>query len=202
MTDDRIRRVLEYTEGPTVLDLGAVQHDLAKTERDDWLHDHLVDRFETVVGVDILQEDVQALREQGYTMLCDDVTTMDRDLEADTVVAGELIEHVDNPGGLVAVARDHLKPGGRFVLTTPNPWGLPHLRRWLTGRQSINDEHVAWYGPCTLAQLLERYDFTIDTMETTRRPHRGLTRLAQYLDTDHFAGTTWVAVARKPGGDA
>lgn len=195
--DDRIRRVCQYVEGPTVLDLGAVQHNLENTGREDWLHAHLVEQHDTVIGVDILEDEVEALRERGYTMLVDDVTDMNRDIDADTVVAGELIEHVDNPGGLIQTAADHLKPGGRFILTTPNPWAVVHLRRWLTGGQRVNDEHVAWYGPIVLEQLLDRYGFTVETMETTTRNHRGLTRIARVLGSEVFGGTTWVCVARR-----
>jgi 2-polyprenyl-3-methyl-5-hydroxy-6-metoxy-1,4-benzoquinol methylase len=198
--DDRIRRVCEYAEGPVVLDLGCVQHDPAKIDADDWLHAHLADRFEHVLGVDIHEDGIRAMWDRGYTATAADATALDLPIEADTVVAGELIEHVTDPGGLVASARDHLKPDGRFILTTPNPWAVVHLRRHLTGSYHINDDHVAWYGPTVLEQLLDRYGFDIEIMETTTRNHRGLTRIAQELGSDIFGGTTWVCVAT-PGGD-
>lgn len=197
MTDDRIQRICTHVEGPTVLDLGAVQHDLEKTENDDWLHAHLVERFDTVVGVDMLADEVEALRDRGYQMRRADATDMSLDVTADTVVAGELIEHVDNPGGLVASARDHLRPGGRLVITTPNPWAVVHLRRLFTGKHHVNEEHVAWFGPIVLEQLLERYGFRVEVMETTNGSHRGLTGIAHRLGSEVFGGTTWVAVAVK-----
>jgi len=195
--DDRIERVVGLTDGPTVLDLGAVQHDAANASSDEWLHAHLVDRFETVIGVDVLADDVARLNREGYDIRHADATDMSLDIAADTVVMGELIEHVANPGDLLATARDHLKPGGAVVCSTPNPWGLPVLKRLLLGRQGVNDEHVAWYGPTVLRQLFERYGFAVETLETTRRDHGGLTRLAQWADADVFGGTTWICKARQ-----
>jgi len=192
----RIQRVVEATEGPTVLDLGAAQHDADNADNDDWLHKHLCEHFERVVGVDYLAEAVAELNKRGYEFVQADVTDMSLGVEADTVVAGELIEHVDNPGLMLECIADHLKPGRKLVLTTPNPWGLPILRRLLSGRLRINDEHVAWYGPVVLRQLLRRCDF--ETVEV--RPLNYVTpkaRLLKWLSLQIFGASTWVVVAEK-----
>jgi len=193
--DNRIEYVCEYTEGPLVLDLGAVQHDAANASNTEWLHQYLVNQFERVVGVDILADDVKQLNNQGYEMIEADVTDMDLGITADTIVAGELIEHIDNPGQFLTQAKQHLKPEGNLILTTPNPWAIVHLRRWVTGTYSINPTHVAWYGPRVLTQLLDRYGFTVTKLHTTERDHKGLTRVAQELGSDVFGGTTWICVA-------
>lgn len=193
----RIDKVIAATDGPTVLDLGAAQHDASKASNADWLHGHLVDEFDRVIGVDYLSGAVAELNKQGYEFVQADVTQMNLSIEADTIVAGELIEHIDNVGLLLECCREHLKPDGKLVLTTPNPWGLPILRRLLSGRLNINDEHVAWYGPTVLEQLCARYGFTVENIETTKRNHHGMSHLAQLVGSDMLGGTTWVAVATK-----
>jgi len=193
---NRLDFILSRARGPTVLDLGAVQHDADNADRDDWVHGHLAAEFDRVIGVDVLTEEVSRLRNQGFDIREADCTAMDLDVEADNVVAGEIIEHVDNPGGLLSRAREHLAPDGRLVLTTPNPWAIVNLRRVRRGDLSVNDGHVAWYGPTVLRQLLARNGFEAVELRTTRRSHRGLMRLAQYLDSDTFGGTTWLCVAR------
>ena len=40
----------------------------------------------------------------------------------DMVVSCEGFEHVSNPGLILKTIRDHLKPGGTVVITTPNTW--------------------------------------------------------------------------------
>lgn len=191
----RIERITELVDGPTVLDLGCVQHSAAKVDTDGWLHKHLAARYDTVVGVDIVSDGIEAMRTQGYSVRYADVTQMQLDVRADTVVAGELIEHISNPGMMLDRIREHLRPHGSLVMSTPNPWAIAHLTRRALGKESVNEEHVAWYGPKTLRQVLERHGFSIETLRTTRRDHNGLQRVAQWLDSDYFGGSTWVLKA-------
>jgi 2-polyprenyl-3-methyl-5-hydroxy-6-metoxy-1,4-benzoquinol methylase len=172
-----------------------VQHSPEQVDQENWLHKHLVDEFETVVGVDILTDGIREMRQAGYTVRYADVTSMQLDVRADTVVAGELIEHVANPGNMLERVREHLKPDGSLVLSTPNPWAVVQLKRRVFGTESVNEEHVAWYGPRTLETLLNRHGFTIEKLRTTRRDHKGLQRVAQYFDSDYFGGSTWVLKA-------
>jgi len=192
---NRVQAILSHVDGPTVLDLGCVQHDSKNASNDDWLHGELVNRFDRVVGVDYLEDDVADLDDRGYEVYHANVEAMTLPVTADTVVAGELIEHVANPGQMLARIQEHIKPQGTLVMSTPNPWLLARLRRLLQGISYINNEHVAWYGPQTLRQLLHRYDFTIDALYSTGPEHRGLTRVAQLLDSDIFGGTTWIVNA-------
>lgn len=197
--NDRIRAIVDRAQGPTVLDLGAVQHDAEAAQTDDWLHDHLCRRFERVVGVDILAEGVERLNQQGYEMVQADVERMDLPITADTVVAGELIEHLSNPGAMLDRAREHLHTGGRLVLSTPNPWAMVHLRRHLHDGLQVNPEHTAWFGPTVLTQLLERKGFNIVDV-TGVTPERGglsLTRAVEWAGIEPFGYTTWVVAARK-----
>ena len=45
----------------------------------------------------------------------------------DTIIAGEIIEHVDNPKQLVGFLYKHLNKKGRIILTTPNATGLQYI---------------------------------------------------------------------------
>lgn len=48
------------------------------------------------------------------------------DASFDTVLSNEVLEHVPEPGEMMAEAARVLKPGGMLVLTTPQTWGLHH----------------------------------------------------------------------------
>lgn len=197
MSTERIELVKEHTQGPTVLDLGAVQHNIENVKREKWLHDHLVRNFERVIGVDILAKEIETLNKQGYEMVQADVTEMSFAMSFDTVVAGELIEHVDNPGLMLERVHQHLKPDGRFILTTPNPWAWIFLKRMWHNFMQINNEHVAWYGPVVMEQLLERYGFELIETEIATRRRAGIMKWLQKLGKVPFNGTTWVFVAEK-----
>lgn len=194
---DRVSAICDAVEGPTVLDLGAVQHEAEAAHADDWLHGRLSNRYDTVIGIDTEADEVAKLRGQGYDIRVGDATDLSVNVTADTVVAGELIEHVADPGGLIESAHRHLRPGGQFVLSTPNPWLLAHLRRVLSGREQVNEAHVAWYGPTVLRQLLERHGFSEISCFGVGPSHRGPTGIVQKLGCDRLGQTTWLCLARR-----
>jgi SAM-dependent methyltransferase len=76
----------------------------------------------------------------------------------DSVVAGELIEHLENPELFLKRYAAHLKPDGRIVLTTPYPFCLPNFTYALLRfpRTCTNPEHVMWFCPSTLHALSKR----------------------------------------------
>ncbi|MEK6893412.1 MAG: methyltransferase domain-containing protein [Nanoarchaeota archaeon] len=45
----------------------------------------------------------------------------------DTIIAGEILEHLENPSNFLRFCFNHLKKGGRLILTTPNAIGLQYL---------------------------------------------------------------------------
>lgn len=195
--NERVRMILDRVEGPAVLDLGAVQHNWRQSLDDGWLHDHLCNRFDTVVGVDMLCEDVAELNRRGYELVCADVTQMDLDVTADTIVAGELIEHVDKPGEMLRRMDEHLSPDGKLVFSTPNPWAWIHLIRLVAGRMHINDEHVAWYGPTVMRQLLDRHGFELVDSALVQRERAGVMKWTQRLGIEPLNGVTWIFEAER-----
>ena len=58
-----------------VLDVGCVEHSAEAEASEFWMHRHLVRSARSVLGVDTLESDVEALRSRGYNMVCADATT-------------------------------------------------------------------------------------------------------------------------------
>ncbi len=46
----------------------------------------------------------------------------------DTIIAGEIIEHLNNPEYFIKQCKNHLKKEGILILTTPNAVGLQYIR--------------------------------------------------------------------------
>src|SRR5262245_38635821 len=113
-----------HVRDKTVLDVGCADHAADRSVAATWLHRHLRASARRVVGLDILEAAVTALREQGHEMVCGDATSIDLGERFEVVVAGELIEHVDNPGALIRNLARHLAPDGLLIVTTPNPFFL------------------------------------------------------------------------------
>lgn len=146
-----------------VLELGCVdarptrRAGASSARQADLLFRRIVEINPKTLGVDVDAEGVAALVRAGYTAVCADVQTMDLGKQFDTIVAGEIIEHLENPGQFLQTLRRHLKRGGRLIITTPNPfYALQAWKIWLHGRPRCNEGHVAWFDPLTLTALLRR----------------------------------------------
>ena len=163
----RTDTMLEWIKGPDVLDVGCTGHVIEIGSRN-WLHGRLRERFPGVAGVDISQENVENLRKAGFINLyVQSAESFELPDRFDTIVAGELIEHLANPGLFLRQARAHLKPGGRVVLTTPNPFSLLFISYALLKfpKTCENLQHTCWFCPQTIKELVERCGLRIEHFE-------------------------------------
>jgi 2-polyprenyl-3-methyl-5-hydroxy-6-metoxy-1,4-benzoquinol methylase len=200
ITNERVRALVDAVpRGLHVLDVGCVQHDADAAAGPNWLHQHLVARSASVVGIDILSEDIGELQARGYDVREADAETFDLDQQFDVVVAGELIEHLSRPGQFLERAREHLRPDGRLVVTTPNPWAFVHVRRAALGAGRWNDEHTCWFDAQTLRQLLQRHGFDA-RIEHVRPTDAGVTRVLYDAGAERIGGTSLLAVATPSAG--
>lgn len=155
----RIPAVLRHATGPSVLDVGCtggLQADSPDIGGVLWLHGHLRNTFPDVWGVDLSPAKIAALEEAGFTnLVAADAQDLDLGRSFDSIVAGEVIEHVADPGRFLACLARHLKPGGRLVVTTPYVFGLPQvLYAWSRYPSTCsNEEHVLWLCPTTMTEL-------------------------------------------------
>jgi len=167
---DRNAALLELAAGKSVLHLGCVGFtdctpDEKVAQAPATLHAAL-SRVSRCVGVDLDAVTIQQLQARGVfdNVLVGDV----EDLSClrghqpfEVVVAGDIIEHVSNPGRMLDQAREYLAPGGLLAVSTPNAYGLPAFLRMLAGRHSEGAQHVLNFNPITLAQLLTRHGYEV-----------------------------------------
>lgn len=158
----RPKVIEKFTQGD-VLDVGCVQHTAENESENTWLHQYIYDfeDVEEVIGIDILEEDVKQLQERGYNVEVQNAEEIDFERKFDTIIAGEIIEHVSNPGKLLKSASNHLSTGGHLIITTPNTFNILRFLFFIkNGYVSSNDEHTGWYDPQTLKQLASRYNLS------------------------------------------
>jgi 2-polyprenyl-3-methyl-5-hydroxy-6-metoxy-1,4-benzoquinol methylase len=160
ITDPRIRDILEKIDGGQVLDIGCVQHDPTNRHDSNWLHQHLYDRADEVLGVDIDKEGIKKLQESGYNVAVANAEVLDLEEQYDYIIAGELIEHLSNTGEFLNATKNRLADSGQLIISTPNPWCWARLKN-LIRKDGIpcNPEHTHYHDEHTLQQLLERYGF-------------------------------------------
>jgi 2-polyprenyl-3-methyl-5-hydroxy-6-metoxy-1,4-benzoquinol methylase len=169
---ERAEIIINYTKGKDVLDLGCIDTFSEKSKEDRWLHAILLKNSKSLLGVDIEKKEVNKLKKEGYDMICADVENMDLKKRFDVVVAGELIEHLDNPGLFLDNVDRHLKDDGTFILTTPSPYYLINLIKVFKTKLTFNQSkfHVALYTPATLTCLLSRHGFKTESIHFAELP--------------------------------
>jgi len=109
-----------------------------------------------LVGLDCVNSRLAKIPKEIYSStICSYSTNIDAvDSSFDVVVSGEFIEHIYPDEVLKTLQELYriIKPGGRLLITTPNP---NYLRLKLTGGSVLGGAHVSQHYPSDLKQQLE-----------------------------------------------
>lgn len=122
------------------------------------LHTKLRQDASQIVGIDISAAGIETLKCHGY----DEVLLMDAedvclDKKFDTILAGDVLEHTNNPGKFVERAATLLAPGGELIIGVPSALSVNSVRTWLGAGELVHRDHTFYFSPKTLAALCARY---------------------------------------------
>lgn len=84
----------------------------------------------------------------------------------DLVVAGEVLEHVPNPGNFLRGCRELLTPSGELCVTVPNACSPKIALRAALGYEAVHPDHHTYYGPRTIRRTLAAADFELLSLAT------------------------------------
>ena len=166
----RTALILSYCQGKRVLDIGACSHGMDPTaDKAGFLHVALCETAKEVVGIDIDLDAVLRLQGKGFTILHGNAEALTKlDLpKFDCIVAGDVVEHLSNPGLFLDGAFQQLLPGGRLIVSVPNAWSFTRLKQLQKGIDDhlwTRDEHVAWYSQATIKELFVRHGYEIESI--------------------------------------
>ena len=158
--------ILPHVEKKSVLDIGPAElvGTLNQEKLDRWIHGKISDVAARLIGLEKNLEQVSILAGMGYDIRGGDAEGFDLREQYDVVVAGELIEHLSNPGRFLDRVRKHLVEEGKLLLTTPNRYSILSLYSVIrsgnvpTYRKPIA-KHVAFFDADSLSSLLKRHGF-------------------------------------------
>jgi len=149
----------------SVLDLGFVDHTLETIDAlgTEWLHGRLREVASHIEGVDIEAEVVAALRERGLSNLFVlDAENFDLGRTFNVVIAGDLIEHLSNPGSFLHCVKRHMNKGSIFAFSTPNPFSIDRsLNISFEKEINVHSQHTCWVCPKTAWELLTRHGLEV-----------------------------------------
>lgn len=153
---DRVAPIEGYIKGRSVLDCGCSGED----EEKEIIHSRISALSRRCVGVEIDKTKAMEMQEKGFDVRHGDVHSINLGEKFEVVYAGELLEHLQNPGLFLENMKRHLNENGVLVVTTPNFYFSSMLLRLLFKRDiQINSGHVCWFDVKTLNNMLERNGF-------------------------------------------
>lgn len=158
LIEDRTSHLSAAVSKRKLLDVGVVAHTQEAIEHPEWLHGHLRKSAGACLGVDILPDSVSFLQSKGFNVLLADLTLGPLEQKFDVIVAGEVMEHLGNPGAFMKSCSLMLDGEGSLLVTVPNPWYLNVILKNLSGSNLFVDsaDHVVWYDANSIYELGQR----------------------------------------------
>ncbi|MDH3493514.1 MAG: class I SAM-dependent methyltransferase [Acidobacteriota bacterium] len=183
----RLEVIESIASGQSVLHLGCTNYPYTKEaiESDMLLHDSLQEVSGELYGFDQDRRGIEILEKRGtknlYEAGLERLEEVDLDRKFDVIVAGEIIEHLNNPGLFLEGIKRFMNPETKLVITTVNAYcAMRFFVYWLRGKQGSNEpvhpDHVAYYSYRTLSLLLQRHRlkrtrFMFYDLGVEHRPH-------------------------------
>jgi len=135
------------------------------------LHEKLSKVCSRLVGIDNSREGIRSLEERGFTnVLCMDAEDMALSETFDVVLAGDVLEHMSNPGLFLEGARHILNPSGRLIIGVPNAYSFNIVKYVCGGSEPTHKDHTYYFSVKTLSQLCSRYQLMPTRLVFTAQP--------------------------------
>jgi 2-polyprenyl-3-methyl-5-hydroxy-6-metoxy-1,4-benzoquinol methylase len=156
--------------GKTVLHVGCVDSGLAEERfsRGELLHQRLATVTRELWGTDVDAEGIRFLKDRGIDRVF--AVDLSRDpplppfsaVSFDVILLGEVVEHLPNPGAMLAVLRALMKRGStRLIVSVPNAYSLTALLSFARGVESVHPDHNFYFSRTTLRTLLAKSGLTV-----------------------------------------
>ena len=163
----RVEYLKDVCRGKSVLHLGCTNWpytDIVLSEGT-LLHLQLADIATELYGFDADQEGLDVLSARGVKNLfradLERLEEIELDRTFDVILAGEMIEHLSNPGLFLRGIKRFMCADTALVITTINAYsGMRMFQYGLRGRggsaEPVHPDHVAYYSYSTIHHILER----------------------------------------------
>ncbi|MCC6534654.1 MAG: methyltransferase domain-containing protein [Burkholderiales bacterium] len=201
--------ILERVQNRKVLHLGCVGFaDLDTDERIRLARQSLHFSLTSVadcIGVDYSKDVVEYFRREGVfdnIVVGNAERLQELELQArfDVIVAGDIIEHLSNPGLMLDGIHSLCRPDTDVILSTPHSFGLPNFLRHVSGRFHEGAEHVMCFNAQNLRNLLLRHAFDVVELHTCYQANAKRSQLfaigRTFFELMPFLGGTLLVVAR------
>ncbi|MBF0301368.1 MAG: methyltransferase domain-containing protein [Oligoflexia bacterium] len=137
----RFSIIKRYVEGKDVLDIGSIGN------YNDSLFYSIKPYCKSIIGIDIREG-------QDKSIIVADMQYCNLNRQFDVVVAGDVIEHVENQGIFVENIAQHLVNSGILIVSTPNARSLAPFLSFLSKGSRF---HTMWHDRNTIKNILKKH---------------------------------------------
>lgn len=174
---DYYQKIASYITNKDVLDVGCVEHDLSRANSTrPWNHWFIYKLAKSSLGIDIEEKSLQLMKKAGFNVRTLDAEKMNFSNKFDVVFAGELIEHLPNPGIFLKKCNKALRKRGKIIITTPNTYSVNRIVRviqFMTNEPPVNIDHTLYLSPRTMTTLAEKCGIKVSKIEYAHYPFSG-----------------------------
>ena len=186
----RTQFLRDICRGKKVFHLGCTNYPFTDEviENGSHLHIQLAGVAENLYGMDYDQAGIEKLKSKGFDHIyrgdLEKLEEVALEETFDVIIAGEMIEHLNNPGLFLNGVKRFMNEKTDLVITTINAYsGLRFAYYFLRGdggkREAVHEDHVAYYSYSTLNLLLRRHNLKVNEF------------LFYDLGVEHRAGGRW-----------
>lgn len=184
---ERVEFLKEVCAGKKVLHLGCTNYPYTKEAIDNnmLLHFELAKTTQELYGFDFDQAGIDILKEAGVGKLfradLENLAEVPLDETFEVIIAGEMIEHLSNPGLFLRGIRRFMNRETKLLITTINAYcGMRNIIYALRGKggknEPVHPDHVAYYSFATLKLAVERENLAVEKFSfydigSEHRPH-------------------------------
>ena len=163
---NRDKYILEMCKHRRVLHIGCTDFPFFEKHcnKGDLLHQKLSFGTSELVGIDMAQEDIKIMQDSGFDvrfMDAQNMTTLQQENLFEVILLADIIEHVPNPGLILAEAKKLLSPNGLILISVPNAFGIIRFLKSFFRYEQVHPDHVAYYSSGTLETLAQRYNLIV-----------------------------------------
>lgn len=150
--------------GMRVLDVGFKGQGIQQNNNR-WPHALIRARTDYAYGIDLTIDRTQFPDSERYKEASAEAFTFPG-TKFDIIFAGDLIEHLCNPGKFLDACAQHMGEESTLVITTPNCFNLFNIsEKFSKDEPTINADHTVYFNHRTLRTLLAKCGFHLESIQ-------------------------------------
>lgn len=161
---ERESEILRLCANKKILHIGCCDFPYTVIRGENLLHLKLskVTKNDNLWGIDTSEQGCSLLRDMEFDhILCGSTDQFISELENqsfDIILAGEVIEHVDNPGHFLNSITPIMKNNTELIITTVNATSIYNFIYALIRKEKVHPDHNFYFSFCTIKHLMEKCD--------------------------------------------